>query len=114
MMFKRLLSRAALAAVVVGALAMGASTAQAKTNIHIWIGIPGFTYWDGPGYYGGVYRHRLTCGEGRWIVDHRRFNLVRAIDCWPRTYHYRALRYGQWYIVGVDSWTGRIVSVEPY
>jgi hypothetical protein len=110
--FKSLLTRAAMAAVLTGFLALGNSPAEAKTNVHIWIGIPGFQYWNGPGHYGRIYRSRLNCGEGRWIVDHRGYNSVRATDCSPRYYHYRARRDGRWYIVRFDSRTGHIVRVR--
>ena len=57
-MFKTFFSRAGLAAAAVaGVMALSLPAAEAKTNIGIWIGVPGFTYWNGPGYYRGVYRH---------------------------------------------------------
>ena len=108
-MLKSYLSRAGIAAAVVaGFLAFGGPAAEAKTHIGIWIGIPGISYWDGPGYYRGIYRHRLSCAEGRRIVDHSGFNWVRAVDCSPRYYHYRALKSGKRYMVTLDSRTGRI------
>jgi hypothetical protein len=108
-MFKSLLPRSALvAAVLAGALAISAPAAEAKTRINIWIGIPGISYWHGPGHYNGRYRSRLTCTEGRRIVDHSGFNSVRATDCSPRNYHYRARRAGHWYIVRLDSRSGHI------
>ena len=108
-MLKSYLSRAGVAAAVVaGLLAFTGPAAEAKTNIGIWIGIPGFSYWNGPGYYRGIYRHRLSCVEGRRIVDHSGFNWVRATDCSPRYYHYRARKSGNWYSVALDSRTGRI------
>ena len=78
------------------------------SNVFSTIGIPGFTYWEGPGYYQGRYRHRLSCAEGRRIVDRRGFNSVRATDCTPRYYHYRAKRHGSWYTVRFDSVTARM------
>ena len=108
-MFTSYLSRAGImAAAIAGVLAFSGPAAEAKTTIGIWIGLPGFGYWNGPGYYRGVYRHRLTCKEGGRIVDHRGFNSVRATDCSPRYYHYRARKHGRLYTVRLDSRTGRI------
>ncbi len=108
-MFKKLFSRSALAvAAVAGALSFSPPAANADTNIRIWLGFPGLTYWNGPGYYRGIYRHRLTCNEGRHVVDIRGFNRVRATDCTPRYYHYRAWRNGHRYTVRLDSRTGRM------
>jgi len=107
-MLGKLISRAGLgAAVIAGVLALGGPTA-AEAKVNIWIGLPGFTYWSGPGYYHGHYRNRLTCNEGRRLVDHRGFNSVRATDCRPRNYHYRARRHGRWYTVRLDSVTGHM------
>lgn len=113
-MLKSVFSRAAAVAIMAGFLALGAPGAEAKTSIGIWIGVPGFGYWYGPGYYHGHYRHRLTCAEGRWIVDHRGYNRVIAIDCSPRYYRYRAKRGGHWWLVRLDSRTGHIVGARPY
>ena len=110
-MLKKLITRTTIAAALVGILAIGTSAAEAKTHLYLWLGIPGFPYWDGPGYYGDVYRDRVSCSQGRWIIDHRGYNLVRAIDCSPRYYHYRARKNGKWYSVRLDSRTGRITKV---
>jgi hypothetical protein len=108
-MFQSLFTRSMLAAAaLLGAVAMSAPAAEAKTRVHVWIGLPGFTYWAGPGYYYGRYRHRLSCAEGRRIVDHRGFNSVTATDCVPRIYHYKARRAGKWYTVRFDSVTARM------
>lgn len=107
-MLKTFFSRAGLAAALLaGAMAIG-SPAPAEAKVNIWIGLPGFGYWTGPGYYRGYYRHRLSCAEGRRIVDHRGFNSVRATDCTPRFYHYKARRHGRWYTVSLDSVTGNM------
>ena len=111
-MLSKIFSRTAILAMLTGILVFGSPAAEAKTSIQIYIGLPGITYWYGPGYYGRYYRSRLTCAEGRRIVDRRNYNNVRAIECWPRYYHYRATRAGIWYIVRFDSRTGRIVRVR--
>jgi hypothetical protein len=109
-MLKKILSRTGVAAAILaGMLAVGSSVpAEAKTHINIWIGVPGFDYWNGPGYYNGHYRDRLTCSEGRHIVDHRGFNSVKATDCQPWVYHYNARRNGYWYVVALDARTGQL------
>jgi hypothetical protein len=113
-MMKKLLSRAGLAAGLVAGLLVfgGTGVAEAKTTIGIYIGIPGFNYWNGPGYYSGRYRDRLSCSEGRRVVDRSGFYFVRSTDCVPRVYHYTALRRGRWYVVSIDSVTGRL-SYRP-
>ena len=108
-MLKSILSRGALVALAVAtAMSFTAPAAEAKTKVHIWIGLGGFPYWYGPGVYHGRYRDRLTCNEGRHIVDHRGFNAVNAIDCVPRVYHYKAKRSGKWYTVALDARNGSI------
>ena len=111
-MLSKVFSRTAILAALTGMLVFGTPAPEAKADVYVYIGLPGFFYWHGPGYYGRYYRWRLSCAEGRWIVDHRGYNHVRAIDCWPRYYHYRASRGGKWYIVRLDSRTGRIVRVR--
>jgi len=111
-MLSKLFSRTAILAALTGILVFGTPVPEAKAHVDIYIGLPGIEYWRGPGYYGRYYRWRLSCAEGRRIVDRRGYNNVRAIDCWPRYYHYRATRAGIWYIVRFDSRTGRIVRVR--
>jgi len=63
-------------------------------------------YWTLP-IYG-----RVSCGEGRAIVDDSGFNRVRTIECSGRNYTYAARRHGDNFRVGVNSRTGEIVSVR--
>ena len=113
-MLKRTVLGVAMAALTMGLVAtLPGHEAEAKTSVNIWIGMPGMTYWNGPGYYGKVYRSRLTCSEGRWIVDRRGYHSVYPIDCNPRYYRYHARRGGWGYVIRFDSWNGRIVSVRP-
>lgn len=107
-MFRNILSRSGLAVALVAGIMSFGNPQPAEAKVNIWIGLPGFGYWTGPGYYRGHYRHRLSCHEGRRIVDHRGFNSVRATDCKPRYYHYKAKRHGRWYTVRLDSVTGRM------
>jgi hypothetical protein len=111
-MHLKLFPRATLAVAIAGFLLMGALGAEAKTHIHLWIGVPGFPYWDGPGYYGDVYRRRLSCSEGRRILGHRGYSSIRALDCSPRYYRYSVRKYTRRYVVRLDSLTGRIVQVR--
>jgi hypothetical protein len=46
-MLRKLISRTALAVALAGFLAMGTSAAEAKTHVYLWLGMPGFPYWDG-------------------------------------------------------------------
>jgi hypothetical protein len=65
-------------------------------------------YWLG---YGLVVNPRLSCAEGRAIVDVR-FNRVRAIECRGATYTYLGRRHGDDFKVMLNARTGRIVDVD--
>jgi hypothetical protein len=106
-MLKSVIKRTMLAAGLLGTLAMAAPPSEAKTSVQIWIGNG---YWNGPGYYHGHYRHRVSCWEGAAIVDHSGYSWVRAIDCHPRYYLYKANRRGARFIVKLDSRWGNIIS----
>ena len=102
---------AAAAAAIAGAVMLsgaGAAPAVADTKLRIFLGIPGITYWAGPGYYQGKYRSRLSCNEGRRLVDNSGFNNVKAVDCTPRYYRYDARRNGKKYRVRVDECSGNL------
>lgn len=106
-MLGKLFSKAGLgAALVAGIVAFGGPAPAEAAKVRIWIGVPGIDFWVGPGYYKGHYRDRLSCNEGKRIVDHRGFNSVKATDCVPRYYHYKAKRKGKWYKVRLDARTG--------
>jgi hypothetical protein len=66
-------------------------------------------YWTLPLY--GL--SRVSCGEGRAIVDDNGFNRVRTIECSGGTYTYAARRQGDSYRVSLNSRTGEIVRVRP-
>lgn len=61
----------------------------------------------------GVYGPRISCGEGRAIVDDSGFYRVRVIECSGRNFTYAASRHGNPYRVVLNSRTGDIVSVRP-
>ena len=66
-------------------------------------------YWTVPIY--GL--NRVSCGEGREIVDDSGFSRVRTIECSGRNFTYAARRYGDTFRVSLNSRTGEIVSVRP-
>jgi hypothetical protein len=65
-------------------------------------------YWLG---YGLAVAPRVSCGEGRAIVD-RRFDRVRTIECRGATYTYLGKRHGGTFKVNLNARTGRIVDVD--
>jgi hypothetical protein len=65
-------------------------------------------YWVG---YGFGMKPRISCGEGRAIVDSR-YNRVRTIECRGSTYTYLGNRRGGSYKVTLSARTGRIVDVD--
>lgn len=64
-------------------------------------------YWNVPIY------SRVSCGEGRSIVNDSGFYRVRTIECSGRNYTYSAHRRGDVFRVAINSRTGEIVSVRP-
>jgi hypothetical protein len=67
-------------------------------------------YWTGA--YGYAPSSRISCGEGRYIVD-RRFNRVRTIECSGSTYTYVGRRDGDSWRVMFKARRGRIVCARP-
>jgi hypothetical protein len=66
-------------------------------------------YWLGNGW---AVNPRISCGEGRAIVDARGFNRVRTMECRGATYTYLGRRHGDNFKVMVNARTGRIVDVD--
>jgi hypothetical protein len=64
-------------------------------------------YWTLPVY------SRVSCGEGRAIVNDSGFYRVRTIECSGRNYTYAARRHGDVFRIALNSRTGEIVSVRP-
>jgi hypothetical protein len=62
--------------------------------------------------YGLPARLRITCAEGRAIVDVRGYHSVRMIECRGNTYTYLGRRNGQSFKVAVNATTGRIASID--
>lgn len=65
-------------------------------------------YWAGETY--GVQSYRVSCREGRSIVDDSGYNRVRAIECGGGTFTYLGRRNGDTFKVFLNSRTGRIVG----
>jgi len=70
-------------------------------------------YWYLEPYWNGPVNSRMSCGEGRAIINDSGFNRVRTIECEGRNYTYAARRKGDTFRVSVNSRTGEIVSVRP-
>ena len=67
-------------------------------------------YWMGESY--GIQSYRVSCGEGRNIVDDNGYNRVRTIECGGGTFTYLGRRHGDTFKVFLNSRTGRIVGRE--
>lgn len=117
----------AAAAVVASVVAFQpVEKAEARVNIGVGIGIPGY-YGGGyaPGYYGGGYGYyaprpryyaprrygRISCGSARRIVRNHGYYRVRAVDCSGSRYTFHAKRGGVWYRLRLKSHSGRIYKV---
>jgi hypothetical protein len=66
-------------------------------------------YWLG---YGFPVNQRVSCGEGRAIVDARGFNRVRTLECRGAAYTYLGRRHGDDFKVVLNARTGRIIDVD--
>jgi hypothetical protein len=113
---KRLLIALALA--VPMALGFGASNgAEAKTSVHVYLGVPYYSYRVGPDYMfrpgQGWYRpgrdhRRLSCGQARELVRDRGYRNIVARSCSGRTYAFRAIRNNRVFVVYVNARTGAV------
>jgi hypothetical protein len=68
-------------------------------------------YWDAPVI---VIGNRVSCREGREIVDDSGFNRVRTVECSGRNYTYTGRRHGDTFRIVLNSRNGRIVSVREF
>jgi hypothetical protein len=68
-------------------------------------------YWDAPVV---VIGNRVSCREGREIVDDSGFNRVRTVECSGRNYTYMGRRHGDTFRIVLNSRNGRIVSVREF
>src|SRR5262249_33883984 len=99
------------------AFGLGTTGAEAKTNVHIYLGVPYYSYRVGPDYMYrngyGWYRpdrhyNRLSCGEARQIVRSRGYRDVVTRNCSGGTYVFRAIRNNRVAIVYVNARTGAV------
>lgn len=117
MIAKTLIAAAALAATMT--VAMPAQEAKADVDVDIGIGFfPGGGYGHGyhdSGYGWGYYPerrpYRISCGEGRRIVDRSGFNRVRPVDCELPSYRYSAWKHGKKFMVRVNG-RGNIMDIR--
>jgi len=65
-------------------------------------------YWMGDSY--GIQAYRVSCGQGRRIVDDSGYNRVRTIECGGGTFTYMGRRDGDTFRIFLNSRTGRIVG----
>jgi hypothetical protein len=118
------------AAALVGGVS---SMAEAKTRIHVYLGVPYYDYQVGPDYrfddqYGWYepgsqyndrrrmhrqdfrpqYGNRISCGEARGLVRQSGFREVRVRECDGRTYTFMAIRNNHRVIVYVNSRSGAV------
>ena len=123
MIGKSLIAAAAVAATMT--FALPAQEARADIDVDIGIGFGGYV----PGFYGGSYGHgyghdygygygypvhrphRISCAQGRRIVDRSGFNRVKAVDCQLPGYRYTAHRNGHRFVVRVNG-RGHITGVS--
>lgn len=116
--------------VVAGAVALSAftmtNTADAKTKVGIYFGVPFYDYQAGPGwrYYkgygwydygrygefrGGNRGRWISCNEARRLVNRSGYNNVRTVECSAPTYTFRALnRNGKRITVYVNARNGNV------
>jgi hypothetical protein len=124
-----LIAAAAVAATMT--FALPAQEARADIDVDIGIGFGGYV----PGYYGGSYGHdygydhgygyddgysydypvhkpyRISCAQGRRIVDRSGFRRVNPVDCQLPGYGYTAHRNGHKFMVRVNG-RGHITGVS--
>ncbi len=118
MMKKLLMTLAVAAPMALGFGLGGAGSAEAKTSVNIYLGIPHYGYQVGPDYVyrkgHGWYRpgrpnkYRMSCSRARDLVRDRGYRNVQARNCSGQTYTFRATRNGRGFLVYVNSRTGAV------
>jgi hypothetical protein len=66
------------------------------------------SYWTGESY--AIQANRVSCREGRNIVDDSGYSRVRTVECGGGTFTYMGRRNGGTFKVFLNSRTGRIVG----
>jgi hypothetical protein len=133
-MFKKILVAAGLAA----AFTLSAPVAEAKLNVIIGIGGPGYCYdhynsyncggygyRPHPGFYDpyppfyddpyppGYYYDRVSCNEARWSLRERGYHDIRTRSCGGRYYVFIARKHHRTFVIKVSSRSGEIRSIRP-
>ena len=88
----------AAAGLSLGLMMMPVATMPAKADINITIG--------------GGGKHRVSCGQGRRIVEDYGFRHVRPRNCSGDRYKYLGRKRGDSFIITLNSRRGRIVDVQ--
>ena len=106
-----------IATVLAAGFAFAAPQAsEAGTSIHIYLGIPHYSYRVGPDYlfrpgYGWYRRPtvawRISCGAGRNLLASRGFHNIDTVECGGPVYTYRATRNGNRSLWHVDARNGQ-------
>lgn len=93
--------------------------AEARVNVHIGLGAPGYYgggyYTPAPRYYAPrpVYRsHRWSCGQVRRKLRNRGYYRIRSVDCSGSRFTFHAKRRGVWFRIRAKSFHGRIYKVR--
>lgn len=66
-----------------------------------------------PDYYEDEEYDQISCWEGKRVVRDRNFYRVRPMKCEGAVYRYQAFKNGRPWLVRVNSYSARIVSVRP-
>jgi hypothetical protein len=120
-MIKTILAAGAMAAT----LAMSGGVAEAKTHIHIGIGIGGYPCYDRynpiycgdyqPPYYDPPpaydYGYGVSCGQAARMLRSRGFYSVQVNSCGGRYHTFVAYRNGGQFVVRIRASNGHIRSV---
>ena len=123
-MLKNTIIAAGALAAAVFAFQPQQAEAGTKFQFHLGVGAPYYGYYGGPAYYGGpVYygrpayrprpRYRIGCRQARRLLRNRGFHQIRTRDCNGKRYSFKARRHGNWWIVKVNSNSGRILRIRP-
>ena len=112
---KTLIIEASVAEALVISLA---PSAEAKTTVRIFFGLPHYSYQVGPDYkyrrgYGWYHPGRVTaaqmsCGRAKARVVNQGYRNVSTVECRDVTYTFRAICNGHRGVVYVNSRTGAV------
>ena len=117
-MMKKTILISALA--LAGAVAVSAP-ATAKVNLNIGSGVPLYggdcwhedCYGGGYGYITPVPSFRISCSEGRSIVRDHGYRKVSARDCSGSTFKFIGWKFGDPWLIRLNSRSGSITGRSP-